>query len=37
MREYLARVKMFGSIIFATAPAYQNDEEGYHKIHQEIL
>ena len=37
LREYLARVKMFGSIIFATTPAYQNDEEGYHKIHQEIL
>lgn len=35
LREYLARVKMFGTIIFATTPVYQNDEEGYRKIHQE--
>ena len=35
LREYLARVKMFGTIIFATTPAYQNDEAGYRKIHQE--
>lgn len=33
--EYLARVKMFGTIIFATTPAYQEDETGYRKIHQD--
>ncbi|MCX4278087.1 ElyC/SanA/YdcF family protein [Muribaculum sp.] len=35
LREYLARVKMFGTIIIATTPAYQEDEAGYSKIHQE--
>ena len=35
LREYLARVKMFGTIIFATTPSYQEDEAGYRKIHQE--
>ncbi len=35
LREYLARVKMFGTIIFATTPVYQEDETGYRKIHQE--
>lgn len=35
LREYLARVKMFGTIIIATTPAYQEDEAGYRKIHQE--
>ncbi len=35
LREYLARVKMFRTIIFATTPAYQNDEDGYRKIHPE--
>ena len=34
LREYLARVKMFGTIIIATTPVYQNDDVGYHKIHQ---
>lgn len=34
LREYLARVKMFGTIIFATTPAYQDDDAGYRKIHQ---
>lgn len=34
LREYLARVKMFGIIIIATTPAYQEDEAGYSKIHQ---
>lgn len=33
LREYLARVKMFGTLIFGTTPAYGNDEEGYKKIH----
>ena len=35
LREYLARVKMFGTIIFATTPSYQEDEAGYRIIHQE--
>lgn len=35
LREYLARVKMFGTIIFATTPSYQEDEAGYRKIHQD--
>lgn len=34
LREYLARVKMLGTIIIATTPAYHEDEAVYSKIHQ---